>query len=107
MILLIGIGIALFVMPDGWQIPTIIVAGALEFTETMVTWRWSRRGKAKVGPETLIGATGRAITACRPDGLVRVHAEDWRARCEAGVDPGGRIRVVSRDELTLVVEPME
>lgn len=106
MILLIGIGIALFVMPPGWQIPTILAFGILEFAETFLTWRWSRRGRVKVGPETLIGATGRAVTACRPEGVVRVRGEDWRARCEAGVDPGGRIRVVGREELTLVVEPM-
>ena len=107
MILLIGIGIALFVMPAGWQIPTIIFFGLLELGETYFTWRWSQRGKARVGPETLIGATGRAITACRPSGMVRVHGEDWRAECEAGVDPGGRIRVVDRDQLLLRVEPLE
>jgi membrane-bound serine protease (ClpP class) len=105
-ILLVGIGIALFVVPDGWQIPTIVAFGFVEFAETILTSRWSQRGKVKVGPEVLIGATGRAITECRPSGLVRVHAEDWRARCDAGVGAGGRVRVVDRDELTLVVEPM-
>ena len=107
MILLIGIGLAIFVMPDGWGIPVVIVAGILEFFETVGTWRWSRRGKAKVGPETLIGASGRAITDCRPEGLVRVLAEDWRAQCEAGVSAGHPIRVVGRDQLRLLVEPLE
>ena len=107
MILLIGIGLAIFVMPDGWQIPTVIAFGILEFAETFFTWRWSRRAKAKVGPETLIGATGRAITECRPSGLVRVHGQDWRASCEAGVDPGGRVRVLAREQLLLIVEPLE
>lgn len=107
MILLIGIGIALFVMPDGWQIPTIIVFGVLEFGETFLTWRWSQRARVKVGPETLVGATGRAITECRPSGMVRVHGEDWRAECEAGVNPGERIRVTAREQLLLRVEPLE
>jgi membrane-bound serine protease (ClpP class) len=105
-ILLIGIGLAFFVMPPGWQIPTIVAFAFLEFAETYLTWRWSQRAKARAGPETLIGATGRAITACRPSGMVRVHGEDWRAECEAGIDAGGRIRVVSRDQLTLVVESL-
>jgi membrane-bound serine protease (ClpP class) len=105
-ILLIGIGLAIFVMPDGWAIPTIAAAAILEVVETFGTWRWSRRGKAKVGPETLIGATGRAITDCRPLGMVRVLAEDWRARCETGVSAGNPVRVVGRDQLTLVVEPI-
>jgi membrane-bound serine protease (ClpP class) len=105
-ILLIGLGLAFFVMPPGWQIPTIVVFAVLEFAETFLTWRWSQRAKVKSGPETLVGATGRAITECRPSGMVRVHGEDWRAKCEAGIDAGGRIRVVSRDQLTLVVEPL-
>ena len=107
MILLIGIALAIFVVPDGWGIPVVILAAILEFFETIGTWRWSQRGKARVGPETLIGASGRAITDCRPEGMVRVLAEDWRAKCEAGVAAGHPIRVVGRDQLTLLVEPME
>ena len=106
MILLIGIGLAVFVMPDWLKIPTVIAFAFLEFAETMLTWRWSRRDRAKVGPGALIGATGRAITECRPEGMVRVHGEDWRARCEAGVEPGERIRVLALDQLILTVEPL-
>jgi membrane-bound serine protease (ClpP class) len=106
-ILLIGIGLAIFVFPFPWGIPVVIIAAALEGLETFGTWRWSRRGAAKVGPETLIGGSGRAITECRPEGMVRVRGEDWRARCEAGVAAGHRIRVVGRDQLTLLVEPIE
>jgi membrane-bound serine protease (ClpP class) len=106
-ILLIGIGLAIFVVPDGWGIPVVIAAGILEFAETSLTWRWSRRGKATTGPETLIGGSGRAITDCRPEGMVRVRGEDWRARCEAGVVAGHQIRVIGRDQLTLLVEPIQ
>jgi membrane-bound ClpP family serine protease len=106
-ILLIGIGLAIFVVPDGWEIPVVVLAGILEFAETSMTWRWSRRGKAKAGPETLIGGSGRAITEVRPEGMVRVRGEDWRARSETGVDAGHRIRVIGRDQLMLLVEPVE
>jgi membrane-bound serine protease (ClpP class) len=106
-ILLIGIGLAIFVVPDGWGIPVVIVAAILEFFETTATWRWSQRGNAKVGPETLIGGSGRAITEIRPEGMVRVRGEDWRARSEAGVSQGHRVRIVGRDQLTLLVEPIE
>jgi membrane-bound serine protease (ClpP class) len=106
-ILLIGIGLALFVVPDGWQVPVVVTAGILEFFETAGTWRWSRRGKAKAGPETLVGGSGRAITEVRPEGMVRVRGEDWRARSEKGVDAGHPIRVIGRDQLTLLVEPVE
>ena len=45
-------------------IPVVIAAAVLEFFETFGTWRWSRRGRGKAGPETLIGGSGRAITDC-------------------------------------------
>jgi membrane-bound serine protease (ClpP class) len=105
-IFLTGIVIAIFVVPDGWEIPTIIGFGILEVVETAVTWRLSRRWAPKVGPETLIGAVGRATSDCRPAGTVRVNGEDWQARCEAGVGSGDRVRVVRREGLTLVVEPV-
>ena len=104
MILLVGIGLAIFVMPDAWDIPIVLLFAFLEFGETIFSWRYSRRAKVQVGPETLIGATGRAITDCRPEGTVRVHAEIWQATCEAGVDGGQRIRVTARDGLLLTVE---
>ena len=59
------------------------------------------------GPETLVGGSGRAITEVRPEGMVRVRGEDWRARSAQGVDAGHRVRVVGRDQLTLIVEPVE
>jgi membrane-bound ClpP family serine protease len=106
-ILVIGILVAIFVVPDGWTIPVIVLAAALEATETAFTFWWSRRAAPKVGPETLIGATGRAVTACRPEGTVRVRGEVWRARCETGVDAHAPIRVLGRDQLVLVVGPAE
>jgi membrane-bound ClpP family serine protease len=45
------------------------------------------------------------VTACRPEGQVRVQGELWQARCEGGVDVGEPIRVVGRENLTLFVEP--
>jgi membrane-bound ClpP family serine protease len=104
-ILVIGVLVAIFVVPDGWTIPVIVLAAALEATETAFTFWWSRRAAPKVGPETLIGSTGRAVTACRPDGTIRVRGEVWRARCEAGVDAHDEVRVVDRDQLLLIVEP--
>jgi membrane-bound serine protease (ClpP class) len=106
-ILLLGIGLAIFVVPDAWRVPVILASAALEIVETAVTWRLSRRGATKVGPETLFGATGIAVTDCRPTGRVRVRGEDWHARCEAGVAAGDRVRVVGRDRLTLIIEPVD
>ena len=106
-ILLTGILLAIFVVPDAWRLPVVIGAAILEVTETLVTWRLSRRGAPKFGPETLIGAVGRAVTDCRPAGTVRVRAEVWQARSDAGVAAGARVRVTGLDRLTLLVEPID
>ena len=107
MFLLVGIALAIFVVPDDWRLPVLIGFALLEIVETTVTWRLSRRGATKVGPETLIGADGVAITDCRPAGRVRVRGDDWQARCEVGVASGDRVRVVGRERLTLLVEPAD
>ena len=106
-LLLIGIGLAIFVVPAPWNIPIVILFGLLEIAETSWAWRRSRRGDSEGAPKQIIGATGRAVTDCRPSGTVRVHAAIWLARCERGVDGGHRIRVIGQEEQTLIVEPIE
>jgi membrane-bound serine protease (ClpP class) len=105
-ILLTGVLLAIFVVPDGWRLPVVIGFAILEVTETAATWRFSRRGAPKVGAETLIGAAGKAVTDCRPVGTVRIRGEVWQARSESGATAGQRIRVHGRDRLTLLVEPI-
>ena len=107
MILLAGIAIAVFVVPDAWTVPVILAAVAVEVTETAFTMWWSRRAPPKVGPETLAGSLGRAIDDCRPVGRVRVRGEVWQARSEVDIPAGRRIRVLGRDRLTLLVEPAD
>lgn len=107
MILLLGILLALTVVPDAWDIPVVIGFAILEATETLVTWRLSRRGAPKVGAETLIGAVGSAVTEIRPTGTVRVLGEVWQARSASAVAAGQPVRVNAREGLTLHVEPIE
>ena len=107
MIFVVGIVLAIFVFPDGWEVPVIIGFGILEIVETTITWRLTQMWRPRFGPETLIGARGRAVTDCRPTGRVRVQAEEWEARCDAGVAAGDPVRVVSRERLLLIVEPTE
>ncbi len=107
MILLVGVAIAVFLVPDAWTVPVIVAAVAVEVTETAFTLWWSRRAPPKVGPETLAGSVGRAIDDCRPLGRVRVRGEVWQARSEVGIAAGSRIRVLRRDQLTLLVEPAD
>ena len=107
MILITGIAIAIFVVPDAWTLPVVGLAVVAEVSETLFTLWWSRRAPPKVGPETLIGATGRVVEPLRPIGRVRVRGEVWRARSDEAIGQGARIRVTARERLTLVVEPAD
>ena len=64
-----------------------------------------RSRQAAVGSQTLVGRTGEIVRECAPNGQVRIEGEIWAARCASGAAVRQPVRVVSVDELTLVVEP--
>lgn len=108
MILVTGILIGLFVVPDAWTVPVIAGAAVFEVVETFVSFKIARRfGRPKVGPERLIGQTGRVVTPCRPLGQVRVTGEIWQARCATGAGIHDLVRVTGREGLILTVERAE
>ena len=106
MLLVGAILLAVLVLPSPWGIVAVAGAAIVELAETAFWIRLSRRRRVAVGPETLIGASAETVTACRPVGQVRVRGELWQARCEAGADAGARVRVIARENLTLLVEPI-
>ena len=104
MLLVGAVLLAVYVLPDVWDAPVIGVAAVIEVAETFF-WIWlSRRGRVKMGPETLLGMTAEVVTPCRPTGQVRVQGELWRARCEEGADTGELVLVRALEGLTLVVD---
>jgi len=103
--LLIAILLAVFVLPPPWGLVAVAAAGLLETGETYLWFRWSRRRRAAVGVEALIGRAGVATTDLWPEGQVKVDGELWQARCEAGADPGQTVTVRAIDGLTLDVVP--
>ncbi|MBI4172580.1 MAG: NfeD family protein [Actinobacteria bacterium] len=105
MSLLIAILLAVFVLPPRWGLVAVAAAGLLETGETYLWFRWSRRRRAAVGVEALIGRAGVATTALWPEGQVRVDGELWQARCAGGADAGARVVVTGIEGLTLTVEP--
>jgi membrane protein implicated in regulation of membrane protease activity len=102
---LIGLLLAVFVLPSPWGLVAVVVGGVLDIAETGLFLWWSRRKHASVGVETLVGKTGVASTELWPEGQVRIGGEIWKARCEGGCDAGTQIVVRSVEGLTLVVDP--
>ena len=95
----------LFLLPTPWNLVGFLVVIPLWILE-LLAWNRTMKGRRKaVGAETLIGREAVVMRACRPRGQVRIDGEIWEARCDAGAAEGDAVRVVDRDNLTLIVEP--
>jgi membrane-bound serine protease (ClpP class) len=80
------------------------IAAVIEVGETAF-WLWySKRRRAKVGAETMVGRTAVVVLPCYPGGQVKLDGELWQARCEAGAGTGTNVIVRGLDGLTLLVE---
>jgi membrane-bound serine protease (ClpP class) len=97
--------VLLLVLPGPWNIVAFVVVTLLWFGELFLWSRTVKRKRRVVGAETLIGKIAVVTEACRPLGQVRLDGETWEANCQAGANRDDRVRVIGRDELTLVVEP--
>jgi membrane-bound serine protease (ClpP class) len=102
---IIAILLALTVLPSPWGIVAVIVGFAIDAAETTFFVRWSKRRRATVGVETLVGRTAVVVRALSPRGQVKLDGEVWEARGPAGVLRGEEVVVIAVDGLVLDVEP--
>jgi membrane protein implicated in regulation of membrane protease activity len=102
---LIGLLLAVFVLPSPWGLVAVVVGGVLDIAETVLFLWWSKRRRATVGVESLVGKIGIVSSELWPEGQVKIAGEIWQARCAGGCDAGTRVVVREVDGLTLVVDP--
>jgi membrane-bound serine protease (ClpP class) len=90
-----------------WPLIAAVAAlSALFFFAVVYLALKARRRAVVSGHEEMIGLSGEALVDfAHGAGTIRVHSEEWQARAGSAVRKGQRVRVVSRDGLTLVVEP--
>lgn len=100
MLLLGGILLAVFVIPWPWGIFAILGGALLDIGESLAFMKWSRRRKASVGVEALVGRTAVVATPTQ----VRLDGEFWEARGDEPLQVGAQVVVREVDGLTLVVE---
>ena len=106
MLLIVAILLAVFVLEEPWTWVAVLAGATYELVETTLIVRWSKRRRAVVGAEALIGQRALVAAECRPVGQVRLVGELWQARCDPGADVGEEVIVRALDGLTLVVEPL-
>jgi membrane-bound serine protease (ClpP class) len=97
--------LALFVLPAPWGWVLVLTAALVDVGETIALVRWSRRRRAAVGSEALLGRRAVVTSRLAPEGRVRIDGELWAARAAARdpIEPGAAVVVDDIDGLTLVV----
>jgi len=101
----IGLLLAIFVLPAPWGLVAVGVGATLDIAETFVFMWWSKRRKAAVGVDALVGKIGVAMSDLWPEGQVKLDGEIWKARCAGGCNAGTKVVVRAVEGLTLVVDP--
>jgi membrane-bound serine protease (ClpP class) len=107
MIIIITLILALLFLPWPWSLVAIGAAAVFEVSLAVFGIGYSRRRRAQVGVQTMVGTLGEAITTLAPRGQVKIDGEIWEARAADGVRAGDTVRVKRVDGLTLEVEPAE
>jgi len=103
-LLILVLILALVFLPLPWALLAIALAAVLELSLWYFGVRYSRRRRAQVGVQTMIGTVGEAITALVPQGQVKVDGEIWNARATEDVRAGDHVRVTGISGLVLEVE---
>jgi len=104
--LLVALAFAIFVLDEPWNWVVVGLGAAWELGETALLVRWSKRRRAVVGAEALVGRLAVVSAECRPEGQVRIAGELWRAQCAEGAGAGEKVVIREVDGLTLLVEPL-
>jgi membrane-bound serine protease (ClpP class) len=104
-LLIVTVVLAFVYLTWPWNIAAIAAAAMGEVAETVVAIRYTRRRRAEVGVEALVGAIASVVSPLTPDGQVKVNGEIWRAHSEREAQVGDRVRITAVNDLTLEVEP--
>jgi membrane-bound serine protease (ClpP class) len=105
-LLVLALVLGLIYLAWPWNAAVVVLAAACEVGEAVVGIRYTRRRRAAVGVETLIGASAAVISPLAPDGQVKVNGEIWQAHAEGEARVGEHVRITAVNGLTLEVEPM-
>ncbi len=89
-----------------WVIAEAVVVTAGLFLFVLAMLFRSRRRVVIAGMRALLGAEGEALSWQGRQGRILVKGETWRARAAGPLRPGIRVKVIDRDGLVLVVEPV-
>ena len=99
---LIGAVLAFFYLDGALRVAVIAFLLATDVAEIYIWLRWRKR-RSTMGSDALVGKWGTVVTACDPEGRVKVHDQIWKARSEVPLAIGDPIVVTEVDGLWLDV----
>lgn len=110
----VALVVVLVLVQNYFGIPTwllVLIAGLWVMKEIVVfPFVWKSYDPDRPGISgVLAGADGIVLEPLAPRGRVRVRGESWKAECVAPgdrLDRGERVRVLRREGLILLVEPL-
>ena len=102
MLFLIGIVLAIFVLPSPWGLVAVGVGARSTSPRPASSLVVEAAASQRSASETLVGQIGVAVGELWPEGQVKVNGEIWSARCAGGLRRGdeGRRRRVESTALT-------
>ena len=98
--------------PDGNQASLVLIA-IIDIIALSLLWFYVIKGveaitkKPDFDLNDLIGIQTKAITDIHVEGTIHVDGEDWTAKSSKPVKTGQMVKVVGRNGLILIVEPVE
>jgi membrane-bound serine protease (ClpP class) len=103
----------LFRTPEGAPAVNPFLAGIVSLVAVLFLWFVGRKGIEAImrmpdhSLERLIGQVGIAQSDVFQEGSVHVSGEVWSARSEVYIAKGNQVRIIGREGLMLIVEPLE
>lgn len=75
----------------------------------LVLYKLFKSAKKRPAVLKFIGEVAIALDEIGPDkeGFVRFHGEHWKARSQTTVTPGQKVKIIAKEGLTLIVEPVK
>lgn len=112
-LLLLRFDPARWLISPEWYQPFMLIVIALVAILTgfaaLVLYKIVKAKKKRPATLELIGGIGRTLDEIGPEkvGFIRFHGEYWKARSDTIIKPNQKVKILAKEGLTLIVEPIE
>ena len=112
-LLLLRFDPARWLISPEWYQPFMLIVIAfvaiLTVFSALVLYKIVKAKKKRLTVLEFIGGVGRTIDEIGPEkvGFIRFHGEYWKARSDTIIKPNQKVKILAKEGLTLIVEPLK